>query len=59
MPPQAPCTGSSLKAIELGSAQFSRSVVSNSATPWTVAHQASLSITNFWSLLKLMSIDLG
>ena len=24
--------------------------------PWTVAHQASLSITNFWSLLKLMSI---
>ena len=34
MPPQASCTGSSLKAIELGSAQFSRSVVSNSATPW-------------------------
>jgi len=26
------------------------------ATPWTVAHQASLSITNPWSLLKLMSI---
>ena len=26
------------------------------ATPWTVAHQASLSITNSWSLLKLMSI---
>ena len=26
-------------------------------TPWTVAHQASLSITNFWSLLKLMSIQ--
>ena len=25
-------------------------------TPWTTAHQASLSITNFWSLLKLMSI---
>ena len=24
--------------------------------PWTVAHQASLSITNSWSLLKLMSI---
>ena len=23
-------------------------------TPWTTAHQASLSITNFWSLLKLM-----
>ena len=27
-------------------------------TPWTTAHQASLSITNPWSLLKLMSIEL-
>ena len=27
------------------------------ATPWTIAHQASLSITNSWSLLKLMSIE--
>ena len=27
------------------------------ATPWTAAHQASLSITNFWNLLKLMSIE--
>ena len=26
------------------------------ATPWTTARQASLSITNSWSLLKLMSI---
>ena len=26
------------------------------ATPWTAAHQASLSITNSWRLLKLMSI---
>ena len=26
-------------------------------TPWTAAHQASLSITNFLSLLKLMSIE--
>ena len=26
------------------------------ATPWTTAHQASLSITNTWSLFKLMSI---
>ena len=25
-------------------------------TPWTAAHQASLSITNSWRLLKLMSI---
>ena len=28
------------------------------ATPWTVARQASLSITNSWSLLKLVSIEL-
>ena len=27
-------------------------------TPWTAAHQASLSITNSWSLLKLISIEL-
>ena len=26
--------------------------------PWTAAHQASLSITILWSLLKLMSIEL-
>ena len=31
--------------------------MSNSATPWTAAHQASLSITNSRSLLKLMSIE--
>ena len=29
----------------------------NSATPWTTAHQSSLSITNSQSLLKLMSIE--
>ena len=28
-------------------------------TPWTAAHQASLSITNSQSLLKLMSTELG
>ena len=27
------------------------------ATPWTAAHQASLSITNSRSLLKLMSVE--
>ena len=27
-------------------------------TPWTVSRQASLSITNSWNLLKLMSIEL-
>ena len=39
------------------SVQFSHSVMSNSATPWTAAHQASLSITNSRSLLRLMSIE--
>ena len=39
------------------SAQFSHSVVSDSATPWTAACQASLSITSSQSLLKLMSIE--
>ena len=39
------------------SVQFSRSVMSNSATPWTAARQASLSITNSWSLPKLMPIE--
>ena len=39
------------------SVQFSCSVISNSLRPpWTAACQASLSITNPWSLLKLMSI---
>ena len=40
------------------SVQFSRSVVSDSVTPWTAARQASLSITSSWSLLKLMPIEL-
>ena len=41
------------------SVQFSRSVVSIwlFATPWIAAQQASLSITNSWSSLKLMSIE--
>ena len=33
------------------------SVESDSATQWTAAYQASLSITNSWSLLKLMSTE--
>ena len=27
------------------------------ATPWTAAHQASLSLTNSWNLLRIMSIE--
>ena len=38
------------------SVEFSYSVLSNSAAPWTTACQASLFITNSWSLFKLMSI---
>ena len=41
----------------IGSVQFSCSVMSNSATPWTAACQDSLSITNSRSLLKLMPIE--
>ena len=37
--------------------QLSRSVMCDSATPWTATRQTSLSITNSWSLLKLMSIE--
>ena len=40
------------------SVQFSRSVVSDSETPWATACQASLSITNSQSSLKLTSIEL-
>ena len=37
--------------------QFSRSVMSDSVTPWTAACKASLSITNSQSQLKIMSIE--
>ena len=40
------------------SVQFSCSVVSDSVTPWIAARQASLSITNSRSSLRLMSIKL-
>ena len=45
-------------SLQLYSVQFSCSVVSNSETPLTAAHQASLSITNSQGLFKLMSIEL-
>ena len=38
--------------------QFSHSDMYDSATSWTAARQASLSITNSQSLLRLMSIEL-
>ena len=48
--------GASLVA-HFSSVQFHCSVVSDSATPWTAARQASLSITNSRSLLTLISIE--
>ena len=49
---------SQLKQLD-SSVQFSLSVLSDSLQPpWTAAHQASLSITNSQSLLKLTSIEL-
>ena len=47
----------SLISVQFSSIQL-LSHVRLSATPWTTAHEASLSITNFWSLSKLMSIEL-
>ena len=38
--------GRPLWLFQFSSVQFSHSVMSNSATPWTEAHQVSLSITN-------------
>ena len=48
--------------LQLSQHPISQSVQSLScvqlfATPWTASHQASLSITNYQSLLKLMSIE--
>ena len=40
------------------SIQFSCSVVSDFATPWSAAYQASLSVTNSRSLLKFIFIEL-
>ena len=46
-----------LQCFQFNSVQFSCSGVSDSAAPWTAEHQASLSITNSQSSLKLMSIE--
>ena len=43
-------------SISISSVQ-SLSHVQLFATPWTAARQASLSITNSWSFLKLMSVE--
>ena len=57
--PWAPvsCRNTILNHSSFNSVHFSCSVVSDSATPRTAAWQASLSITNSRSVLKLMSIE--
>ena len=53
----SPCTTHSLKPlIQFSSVQL-LSRVWLFATPWIAARQASLSITNSWSSLRLMSIE--
>ena len=44
--------------LSIKSVQFSRSVMSDSVTPWTATYQATLSITISGSFFKLMSIEL-
>ena len=46
-----------LHFLTLTVSQFSLSVVSDYANPWTAAHQSNMSITNSQSLLKLMPIE--
>ena len=57
-----PCPGILNSAVVNIRVQFSSvqslSRVQLFATPWTAARQTSLSITNSWSLLQLMSIEL-
>ena len=55
LPPLTPHPNGQQLMLSLSPSQFS-SVAHLCPTPWTAAHQASLSITNSRSLLKLMSI---
>ena len=53
----AVCSLTESKAPQFSSVQFSCSHDQFFETPWTAACQASLSSTNSWSLLKLISIE--
>ena len=49
----------SVGSVQFSSVQFSRSVMSNSLRPCGLQHtRLPSSITNFWTLLKLMSIEM-
>ena len=52
-----PSASSCPSILSVSQSVQSLSCVQLFATPWTAAHQASLSITNYQSLLKLMSIE--
>ena len=56
--PRPPALQASLYDLSHQAWLFRCSVVSDSATPWTAARQASLSFIISWSLLKLTSIEL-
>ena len=47
---------SACNAVQFSSVQL-LSHVQLIATPWTAARQASLSVTNSWNILRLMSIE--
>ena len=57
LPQRIPWTESQRSDITQFSSVQSLSHVRLFTTPWTAARQASLSITNSWILLKLMSIE--
>ena len=61
IPPHlSPLATANLFTVSISSVQFNSVAQSclTLATPWTAAYQAYLSITNSWSLLKLMPFEL-
>ena len=57
MAPLEPCSQGSISRLEKSSSVQSLSHVPLFATPWAAACQASLSITNSWSLHKLLVVE--
>ena len=53
----SPCRNRNIPIFRSDQSDQSLSRVRLFATPWIAARQASLSITNSWSLLKLLSIE--
>ena len=58
LPTQSPKEVQGVRTQDQSSSVQTLSRVRLFATPWTAARQVSLSITNSWSLLKLMSVEL-